>query len=33
MGKDLISLMDKNTHLNLQNIRHEFTQCFSLDKH
>lgn len=30
---ELIEIVDKNTHFNLQNIRHEFIHCGSLDKH
>lgn len=29
----MTEIVDKNTHINLQNIKHEFVQCGSLDKH
>lgn len=30
---EVTDLVDKNTHINLQNIKHEFLQCQTLDKH
>jgi superfamily II DNA/RNA helicase len=31
--KDYTEIIDKNTHMNLENIKHEFLQCQELDKH
>ena len=31
--KAMEKIVDKKTHLNLQNIKHEFIHCDELDKH
>lgn len=33
LGKDYIELTDKKSHINLENIKHEFVQAFDKDKH